>query len=74
MLCEYYLKRYLFNVEERDMRGDTLLSVTSQVGQLEIAQMLLDKGADVNTVNSTGNTPLHYAVAFNFMQIANLLL
>ena len=74
MLCEYYMKRYMFNVEERDKRGDTLLSVACQVGQVEIVSMLLNKGADANSVNSTGNTPLHYAVAFNFMQIGNLLL
>jgi ankyrin repeat protein len=43
------------------------------MGNYEITELLLKKGAYVNTQNNILNTPLHYANAFNFRKIFDLL-
>ena len=41
---------------------------------LEIVKLLLERGADVNSNNVIGVTPLHLAVTFNNVELARLLL
>ena len=36
--------------------------------------MLIKEGADVNTQNAVGNTPLHYAIAYNMGSICEILI
>jgi ankyrin repeat protein len=45
-----------------DRRGFTPLHLAAQAGSLEPARMLLDYGAEVDPVNTFGNTPLFVAV------------
>ena len=47
-----------------DRRGFTPLHLAAQEGSLETARMLLDHGAEVDPVNTFGNTPL-FVAAFN---------
>jgi hypothetical protein len=49
-------------VNARDERGQTPLGVAVEGGQKEIAELLLEHGADPNLANGYGNTPLHHAV------------
>merc|ERR1712127_172329 len=44
------------------------------IGNLEIVQLLLDKGADFNIVNIAGNSALSHAVINNEYEIVYLLL
>jgi ankyrin repeat protein len=49
-------------VDTRDPEGYTLLHNALALGHTELAQMLIDRGADVNA-SQDGSTPLHRAVA-----------
>ena len=37
-------------------------------------KLLLEKGADVNTTNNQGNTPMHYTNAYGFIKCTDQLL
>ncbi|KAG0280352.1 hypothetical protein BGZ95_010458 [Linnemannia exigua] len=47
--------------------------VTS-VGNVEITNLLLTKGANANARTETGTTPLHYASSKNHLEVARILL
>ena len=68
------LQRYIgLDLETRDPNGNTFLNYAAKAGRYEIAELLLKKGAFVNTQNNDLNTPLHYAKAYNFNRIFTLL-
>ena len=46
-----------------DRKDVTALMTAAEDGNLEMAKMLLDKGADVNATNSDEPSPLTYAAA-----------
>lgn len=51
-------------VEDRGQKNDcTPLMEASSAGHIEIIELLIRHGADVNAQSSTGNTPLMYACA-----------
>ncbi|CAG8946888.1 unnamed protein product [Penicillium salamii] len=53
-----------FNLDERNDPGDTALAVAASFSQLEITRLLLDSGADVNSIGTeNGYTPLHHGSA-----------
>jgi len=53
-----------FNLEARDLRGQTTLHLAAQSGDISLVQVLLEYGADPNAQEeTTGWTPLHFAVA-----------
>jgi hypothetical protein len=52
----------------------TPLHVAALWGHAEVARLLLDHGADVNSRSKDGWTPLHYAAAFGYADVARLLL
>jgi hypothetical protein len=54
-----------FKVDTEDDRGNTLLVLACQNSNKRLAEMLLIRGANVNHQNAQGNTPLHYALAFD---------
>ena len=43
-------------------------------GHKDMVQLLLDKGADINTVNIFGRTPLHHAAEYGKIDAAGLLI
>ncbi|KAI6693240.1 hypothetical protein NL676_020950 [Syzygium grande] len=43
-------------------RGDTPLHVAARAGRVRMAELLLDRGSDVDKANKAGNTALHEAV------------
>ncbi|KAJ5642154.1 hypothetical protein N7490_006154 [Penicillium lividum] len=49
-----------FNLDERNDDGNTALAVAAFFNHIEIVRLLLESGADANSIGSGGNTPLHY--------------
>ncbi len=54
--------------------GSTALSTAALFGRLEVARLLLAKGADVSKANEDGNTPLHSAAFLCRKEMVELLL
>jgi ankyrin repeat protein len=63
-------------VDDRGPDGYTALHLAAYYGQLEVARLLLGRGADPNAValNESRVTPLHSAVAAKHRDTASLLL
>ena len=53
---------------------DSLLSLTVSLGNVEIAKLLVEKGAKVNVRNFEKWTPLHMAATYNRIELAKFLL
>lgn len=52
-----------------------LLHLAARYGEQDIAEMLIEKGADIHATNSIiGDTPLHFAVGYNQLNMAQWLL
>ena len=54
--------------------GRTLLHVASENGRMDVAQWLLNAGADANAQEEDHNTPLHVAVANGHLELIRTLL
>lgn len=62
-------------VEDRGQKNDcTPLMEAASAGHIEIIELLLRHGADVNALSSTGNTPLMYACAGGHVEAVKTLL
>jgi ankyrin repeat protein len=48
----------------RDCKGKTPLHTACQTGASDCVPLLLDAGADINAVTSTGSTPIHSCFYF----------
>ena len=57
-----------------DRNADTPLHIAAASGQRDMAKMLVKKGADLNTMNKFGITPLHHACAGNHIDISVYLM
>lgn len=53
-------------VDVRDHHGNTVLSIACQNGLKRIAKIALRHGADLNTTNFRGNTPLHFCYKYGY--------
>ena len=54
--------------------GETPLHSAAFWGRYEIAQLLINAGADVNAQDDQGSTPLHEAARLGRVKLAQLLL
>lgn len=62
-------------VEDRGQKNDcTPLMEAASAGHVEIIELLIRHGADVNAQSSTGNTPLMYACAGGHVEAVKVLL
>jgi ankyrin repeat protein len=50
------------------------LHLTAKIGNAELTQLLIHKGADVNAKGLVNKTPLHYAVEKGHLEIVQCLL
>ena len=54
-----------FPLDSEDEKGNTLLLVSCQQCNHKMAEMLLARGANINHQNAHGNSPLHFAMAYD---------
>lgn len=82
-LLKYFIRRQDLPVDDREINLDhntedgwTALQWASLVGNLEGAEFLIHRGADVNAIAPTNynQTPLHLAVGFNQTEMVSLLI
>ncbi|MCQ2817791.1 MAG: ankyrin repeat domain-containing protein [archaeon] len=57
-----------------DKKGCPLLCIAARNGHLNVCQILIDYGADINIIDDLGNTPLHGASYHGHEDVMNLLL
>ena len=62
------------NIHIKSSNGEIALHCAVYSNNLEIVEMLLDKGSDINSKNSNGITPLHCACSKGFFNIVDMLL
>ena len=61
-------------LKDKDERARTLLYIASRSGFYDMCELLLEKGASINVVQSTGSTPLHGAAYYRHTLVVGLLL
>ena len=61
-------------VDAKDTHGNTMFSIGCQNGNKRIGKLLLRRGADMDTTNLLGQTPLHYCFAYGSQELAEYLL
>lgn len=54
-----------FGIDEEDDKGNTLLLIACQNVNVKMVEFLVSKRANVNHKNAQGNTPLHFAMAYD---------
>ena len=64
---------YNVSVQDKDRHGDTGLHVACREGQENIADSLIQLGADVNIKNNDHHIPLYYAYQSNNPSLIRLL-
>lgn len=73
-LVKTNLARYPNFIRVIDVDGDTLLNKAVQADKLEIARIIVQKGANANIANNKGFTPLNNAVLNNNVEMVRLLI
>jgi ankyrin repeat protein len=65
-----------FSVESSDASGNSLLSIAARYGNQQLLELLITRGANVNSVNSKDGfrTPIIFAVYNNHLNCLNFLL
>ena len=66
-------EKEVYHLNKCDDHGNTLLHVAAQNGNVKIAKLLLSKGANPNHQNKEGQTPGHFAIAYQFFDFATWL-
>jgi ankyrin repeat protein len=69
------LLRWGANVDLRNAQGATALHDAALAGKLDVVQLLVEKGANVNAKdNESGATPLHHAASWGRTEVVTFLL
>ena len=67
-------EKYKASSEITDNDGNSFLNIAVQCGFKQIVNYLLHLGANPNSQNYKLNTPLHYALSYQYFEIADILL
>ena len=69
------LKPFHQNLDQRfDGSGQTIMMFAAKLGNTNLVEKLLERGANANVQDYQGNTALHWAFKFEFRQTQNLLI
>ena len=68
------LLSYNPNLDELTYLGESALHIACLDNRVEIAELLIRKGANINITDNKDCTPLHYAAIYNYLYITDLLL
>lgn len=63
-------ERLPFHMNKTDDHGNTMLGLACQNGNVKICKYLVAKGANLNHQNKMGQTPGHFAVAYQFFDLS----
>ena len=69
---ECLMEEVPINHQDTDM-GNAALHLASANGHKDMVEFLLDAGADINLLNNSKNTPLHWACLLGRLDIVKLL-
>ena len=72
-VVEFLIKENCFDINSKDLAGDTALIVAARNNQSQIVQLLLELGADKSSKDSKGKTAYDCAVERGFMELAESL-
>jgi ankyrin repeat protein len=72
LLKDYFIKNR--DLDFRQFPLNYLLHLAVRYGEQEIAEMLIENGANIHAANDIGDTPLHFAVGYNQLNLAKWLL
>lgn len=65
---------FISDINHKDETGLGLIHWASDRGSLEIVDLLLRQGADINLLDSDGQTALHYACSCGMSSFLNNLM
>lgn len=63
-------ERLVFHINKTDEHGNTMLTLACQNGNVKVAKYLMAKGSNPNHQNNQGQTPCHFAVAYQFFELS----
>jgi ankyrin repeat protein len=61
-------------IDYTDQWGNTLLHIAAQNGNKNMVKFCLRLGADINTVNGVGQSPLHFAFGYGYSELGEYLI
>ena len=67
-------KDIITEINQKVKHGYTPFAVSVTGGNLPIVSILINSGADINTQDNIGKTPLHYVSDHNYYEIGKLLI
>ena len=71
---EKKLKETNLDLQTKDQFNNSFLHIAGMKGSLSVIEFLIDKGLEINAINSTGKTPLHLAIKNENIDIAIFLI
>jgi ankyrin repeat protein len=63
--------RLPFHTNKTDQHGNTMLTLACQNGNVKVAKYLISKGSNMNHQNVQGQTPAHFAIAYQFFDLSH---
>ena len=72
-IVRYLVRLPEVELSDRDVDNDTALHLAAKGNHTDVAQVLIDAGADIDAVNNFGCSPLHSACASGALSIVKML-
>jgi len=68
------LLKQKFNIDQKDLKGNTILSTAAYMGNTKVAIFAINRGADIKLKTDEGMAPIHYAAKGGSSEMVKLLL
>uniref|UniRef100_A0A915CR32 Peptidase S1 domain-containing protein n=1 Tax=Ditylenchus dipsaci TaxID=166011 RepID=A0A915CR32_9BILA len=62
------------DTQQKELSGETQLHIAAQKRDIELSRKLVEDGANINSADNAGWTPLHEACAYGYYDLAELLI